>query len=143
MLAPVSRRWQALDPGRREVLGQLARYALTGGFVTLCYAAVYAALVRGVGVPPMAANIAGYAVAVALGYVLHSAWSFRGHGRRDKPLATTAKFVAVSLFSLALNSAWVWIIVHALHLSNLLPLVPISIVTPLAVFWLNRAWVFA
>ncbi len=122
------------------MLGQLVRYGLTGGFVTAVYALVYAGLVRGLGVAPMIANVAGYGVAVILGYVLHSRWSFRGHGARAP--ATTARFVAVSLFSLALNSLWVWIIVHGLHLSPLLPLIPIATATPLIVFWLNRVWVF-
>lgn len=122
------------------MLGQLVRYGLTGGFVTAVYAVVYAGLVRGAGVAPMIANLFGYAVAVVLGYVLHSRWSFRGHGTRAP--GTSAKFVVVSLFSLALNSAWVWIIVHGLGLHELLPLVPIAVATPLIVFWLNRVWVF-
>ena len=133
----------ALDARRREVLGQLLRYGLTGGLVTLVYALVYAGLVRGAHVAPLVANIAGYLVAVVLGYLLHSRWSFRGHGQRDNAARTTIRFVLVSLLSLALNSLWVWIIVHGLHLSTLLPLVPISTVTPLVVFWLNRVWVFA
>lgn len=122
------------------MLGQLVRYGLTGGFVTAVYAAVYAGLVRGMHVAPMIANLAGYGVAVGVGYVLHSKWSFKGHGTRAP--ATTVKFVIASLFSFALNSAWVWIIVHGLHLSTLLPLVPIATVTPVIVFWLNRVWVF-
>jgi putative flippase GtrA len=127
---------------RREVLGQLVRYALTGGFVTGAYAIVYGVLVELLHVAPMIANGAGYAVAVVLGYVMHSRWSFRGHGRRDNLARTSLRFVMVSLISFGLNSLWVWIIVHGLHLPPLLPLIPIATVTPLIIFWLNRVWVF-
>ncbi|PTQ13458.1 polysaccharide biosynthesis protein GtrA [Sphingomonas oleivorans] len=130
------------NAARREMLAQFIRYGLTGGFVTGVYALVYAAMVQALHVAPLIANVAGYAVAVVLGYVLHSRWSFRGHGRRDNVARTGGKFVAVSLLSFGLNSLWVWLITGLLHLPPLLPLIPIATVTPVIVFWLNRVWVF-
>ena len=49
--------------------------------------------------------------AVLVGYVVHSRWSFRGHGRRDNLARTGGRFFAVSLVSFALNQLWVWLLV--------------------------------
>ncbi|HET9509946.1 MAG TPA: GtrA family protein, partial [Sphingomonas sp.] len=65
------------------VMGQLIRYAITGGGVTLLGAGLYLALVTATPIHPQAAMAAAYLVCVAVGYVLHSRWSFRGHGTRD------------------------------------------------------------
>ena len=37
----------------------------------------------------------GFLAAVLVGYVVHSRWSFRGHGRRDNLARTGGRFFAV------------------------------------------------
>lgn len=125
---------------RRETWWQLVRYGVIGGLVTLLYALVYAALTRFGHLHPQFANFAGYGAAVAAGYVLHSRVTFRDHGARDR--GTQLRFAVASLASYALNAFWTWAAIDRLHLPTLAPLVPISTVTPLVVFALNRAWVF-
>ena len=71
------------ERGASELVGQLVRYGLTGGFVTALGAGVYWVTATFMGVAPLLANVFAYAIAVAVGYVLHSKWSFRGHGSRD------------------------------------------------------------
>lgn len=133
-----------LSEEHREVVGQLVRFGLTGGFVTLLYAIVYSPLAKYHVVTPQIANLAGYFVAMVTGYVLHSRWSFRGHGTRDNTARTTSRFFIVSLVSLGMNSLFVFV----LTAHNMLagpwwwPLVPILFVTPLVTFSLNRLWVF-
>lgn len=136
--------WRGLDPERRALLGQLARYGVTGGGVTVVSTLVYWLCARrdGLAMPPLRANLIAYLVAVCIGYVVHSRYSFRDHGTRDNPARTTFRFAVVSLFSLALNSAWVWLMVHALHGATWWPIPLMVLVTPLAIFWLNRTWVF-
>jgi putative flippase GtrA len=51
--------------------------------------------------------------------------------------------VLVSLIGLALNSFWVWLLVQRLDLPLWAPYPLVLGVTPLAVFALNRRWVFA
>jgi Predicted membrane protein len=122
--------------------GQLVRYALTGGFVTALQAAVYWVLAQSLAVHPQLANVCGYLVAVASGYVLHGRFTFRGHGRRDQPLRQAVRFGIVSLLSLALNAFWVWLCVQRLNLPLWTPIPLMGLVTPAMVFVLNRQWVF-
>lgn len=124
------------------VLGQLVRYAITGGGITLLGAALYTGLVLATAIHPQLAMFAAYVVCVAVGYVLHSRWSFRGHGSRDSVARTTARFFVVSLVSYGLNAFWTWFCINVLHLPEWTPVVPLLFVTPLATFALNRNWVF-
>lgn len=124
------------------VLGQLVRYAITGGGITLLGAALYTGLVLATAIHPQLAMFAAYVVCVAVGYVLHSRWSFRGHGSRDNVARTTTRFFVVSLVSYGLNAFWTWFCINALHLPEWTPVVPLLFVTPLATFALNRNWVF-
>ena len=128
--------------GRGEVGGQLLRYVLTGGFVTALQAAVYWTLASQAGLHPQLANVAGYLVAVASGFVLHGRFTFRGHGGRDRPVARMARFGAVSLLSLGLNALWVWLCVDRFGGPLWTPIPLMALVTPGFVFVLNRHWVF-
>jgi putative flippase GtrA len=91
---------------------------------------------------PQLAMLAAYMLCVAVGYVLHSRWSFRGHGTRDNPGRTTLRFLIASLMSYALNAFWTWFCIELLHLPEWTPVVPLLFVTPLATFAINRNWVF-
>jgi putative flippase GtrA len=126
----------------REVLAQLIRFGLVGGFVTALGAAAYWVPATFLGVHPLAANVFGYLVAAGIGYVLHSRVSFRGHGSRDKPVQRTGRFLIVSLISLGLNSLFVGLLTGPLHGPTWWPVVPMIFVTPLVTFTLNRYWVF-
>ena len=130
--------------GRLSVLiGQLGRFAVSGGLATALNVAVYWIVAVPLRVEPLLANLLGYLAAMLSGYVLHSRWSFKGHGRRDDPLRTTSRFFIVSLVSLALNSLWVWLLTGLFGLTPSWPIIPMLLVTPLATFELNRRWVFA
>lgn len=125
-----------------EILGQLTRYALTGGLASLVNIGVYWAFAAN-GLDPNLAWTIGFLAAVAVGYVVHSRWSFRGHGRRDNLARTGGRFFAVSLVSFALNQLWVWLLVRHFGLPLWAPYPFVLGVTPLIVFALNRRWVFA
>lgn len=132
------------DRAVSQLLGQLVRFGMVGGFVTGLYALVYSPLAKYEIVSPQLANLAGYLVAMVTGYVLHSRWSFRGHGSRDNAARTTSRFFIVSLVSLALNALFVFILTDSMALDGpwWWPLIPILFVTPLVTFSLNRQWVF-
>jgi putative flippase GtrA len=126
----------------RALLGQLVRYGVTGGLASVVNIALYWIGATFLGIDPNLAMVIGYLAAVALGYVIHSRWSFRGHGRRDNVVRTGGRFFLVSLVSLALNSLWVWLFVRHLGGPTWWPIPFTLTVTPLLVFWLNRRWVF-
>jgi putative flippase GtrA len=125
-----------------ELLGQFIRFGMVGGFVTALGVAAYYVPATYLGVAPLLANLLGYGVAMAFGYVLHSNYSFRGHGSRDNVAQRTGRFFIVSLVSLGLNSIWVWSLVEFLHGPTWWPVIPMLFVTPLVTFALNRHWVF-
>jgi len=128
----------------KSLFGQVVRFGLVGGFVTGLYVLVYSPLASLELTSPQIANLAGYFVAMVTGYVLHSRWSFRGHGSRDNAARTTGRFFIVSLISLALNALFVFVLTDSLMLDGpwWWPLIPILFVTPLVTFTLNRQWVF-
>jgi putative flippase GtrA len=124
------------------LMGQLIRFGTVGGFVTALSVIVYYVPATWLGVHPLLANLLGYGVAVALGYVLHSRVSFKGHGSRENPVQRTGRFFIVSLVSLGLNSLFVGILTGPLHGPTWWPVIPMLFVTPLVTFTLNRQWVF-
>ena len=124
------------------LLGQLIRFGMVGGFVTALGVAAYWVPATFLGVAPLLANLLGYAVAVAFGYVLHSRVSFRGHGSRDNVARRTGRFFIVSLVSLGLNSLFVGVLTGPLDGPTWWPVIPMLFVTPLVTFYLNRQWVF-
>jgi putative flippase GtrA len=127
----------------QETFWQLVRFGIAGGLATVCYAVVYSPLAALEITSEQVANICGYLVAMLSGYVLHSKWSFRGHGA--SATSSMPKFFAVSLVSYAVNTFWVWLLTDDAMYAGpwWWPLIPIVLVTPLVTFALNRLWVFA
>ena len=124
------------------LVGQLLRFGLVGLFCTFVYAVIYWPLATYV-MPPVAAVVVAFLVAVGVGYVLHSRWSFKGHGKTEKSPETQGRFLAVQTIGMLLNAAFTWVLTGPLfHGPTWWPLVPAVIVTPLATFALNRWWVF-
>lgn len=119
------------------------RFVVAGGLTTALYTLVYSPLAGFRVTSEQVANLAGYLVAVVSGYLLHSNWSFRGHGA--EPKRTTIRFFAVSLISYGMNTFWVWLLTDDAMLQGPFwwPLVPVLFVTPLITFALNRLWVFS
>ena len=66
----------------QQTLGQLVRFAIVGFSLAGVYSAIYWYLATYV-MAPMLAVVIAFLVAVSLGFVLHSRWSFRGHGQRE------------------------------------------------------------
>ena len=123
------------------MLAQLARFVVSGAFVTALGVGVYAIVALVLRWHPQLGNFLAYVIAVATGYVMHSRWSFRDHGA-ERDHRTKVRFVIVSLISYALNSFWVWLLFTQLQLGRAAPIAPMLFVTPAVTFLLNRQWVF-
>jgi putative flippase GtrA len=124
-----------------NLFGQLSRFAAVGLFLALIYSAIYWYLATYV-MPPVAAVLIAFLVSVTIGFVLHSRWSFRGHGRREDR-AMQVKFLLVQTSGLLLNEAFTWVLTGPMHGPTWWPLIPAIFVTPFATFLLNRQWVFS
>ena len=123
------------------LFGQLVRFGIVGGTSTILYAIVYWPLATYVMAPVLAVFVA-FVVAACFGYVLHSRWSFRGHGR-ERDARAQSRFLLVQGVGMVLNAVFTWILTGPLfHGPTWWPLVPAVIVTPFVTFVLNRQWVF-
>jgi putative flippase GtrA len=123
-----------------ETFGQLVRFAMVGFSLAALYSAIYWYLATYVMAPVLAVVIA-FAVAVSIGFVLHSRWSFRGHGKREDR-AMKIKFFAVQSSGFLLNELFTWVLTGPLHGPTWWPLIPAIFFTPMATFLLNRQLVF-
>ena len=123
-----------------ETLGQLIRFGIVGLSLAALYSAIYWYLATYVMAPVLAVVIA-FAVAVSIGFVLHSRWSFRGHGKREDR-RMKVKFFIVQSSGFVLNEIFTWVLTGPMHGPTWWPLVPAILVTPLATYLFNRQWVF-
>lgn len=124
-----------------ETIGQLVRFAIVGFALAAVYSAIYWYLATYV-MPPVLAVLIAFLVSVSIGFVLHSRWSFRGHGQQEDH-RLKVKFVSVQISGFVLNEVFTWVLTGPLmHGPTWWPLVPAIFVTPLATFILNRQLVF-
>jgi putative flippase GtrA len=126
------------------LLGQLIRFGIVGVISSLIYSGVYLWLAHRYFPGPMA--FAGvpfaFAIAVSVGFPLHSLWSFKGHGTRENSGRQHLKFVIVQGSGLLLNLGFTWVMTDLMRLPEWTPLVPAVTLIPLVTFWINRQWVF-
>lgn len=127
----------------RETLEQIVRFGITGVLLTLLVAGAYWSLVELAGVEPMTAMTIAYLAVTAIGYVLHSNFSFRGHGSRDNQAGRTIRFFIVNTTGFLANQFFIWLLVKHLGGPTWWSLIPIVFATPVLTFSLNRRWVFA
>ncbi len=80
-----------------------------------------------------------FALVTGLGYILHSRWSFKGHGAGG---GAVLRFFTVNILGFLSNQFFVWLLVKQLGGPTWWPVIPILFVTPLLTFALNRHWVF-
>ena len=121
-------------------LGQLVRFGIVGFSLAALYSAIYWYLATYF-MPPVAAVVIAFLVSVSIGFVLHSRWSFRGHGKREDH-AMKVKFLAVQSSGFVLNEIFTWVLTGPMHGPTWWPLIPAIFVTPMATFALNRQLVF-
>ena len=121
-------------------LGQLVRFGIVGLSLAVVYSAIYWYLATYF-MPPVVAVVIAFLVSVSIGFVLHSRWSFRGHGAREDH-RLKVKFLLVQASGGVLNEAFTWLLTGLLHGPIWWPLIPAIFVTPLATFALNKQLVF-
>lgn len=138
----LSERHHALIGRHSALIGQVLRFGLTGGLMTLLVAGAYWIVATVFPIHPMLALTLSYLAFAPLGYLLHSRWSFKGHGARDQAGLRVARFLTANTSGFLLNQLFVWFFVKYLDGPVWWSVIPIVIVTPIVTFTLNRKWVF-
>lgn len=123
--------------------GQVVRYALSGLAITLALSFTYWALTEWAGIEPLVSNTVAFVVFTFISYAVHSRFTFRGHGSRDRPALRTARFFASNIAGYLTNQFWVWWLVYHLGGATWWPTVAFVLVTPWLTFFLQRRWVYA
>jgi putative flippase GtrA len=139
---PIQRTLERHLPQHAPLIGQMIRFGLTGVLLTLLVAGGYWIVADVFGVEPMLSMTLNYLAFTSLGYYLHSRFSFKDHGERDRPAARTIRFFTVNTLGFLLNQLFVWYLVKHLGGPVWWSVIPIVFVTPLVTFSLNRRWVF-
>jgi putative flippase GtrA len=122
---------------------QMIRFGLTGGLLSALVAGGYWAVAALVEVEPMLALTLNYLAFTPLGYILHSRFSFKGHGSRDRAGARKVRFFVINTFGFLLNQFFVWYLVKHLGGPIWWSVIPILFFTPLVTFSVQRQWVFS
>ena len=65
-----------------------------------------------------------FLVFTAVSYLIHGAFSFRGHGERDRQHVRATRFLVVNLLGFALNQFFVWLLVKQLGGPTWWPIIP-------------------
>jgi putative flippase GtrA len=123
----------------------MIRFGLTGGLLSLLVAGGYWTVAALIEVEPMLSLTLNYLAFTPLGYILHSRFSFKGHGSRDQARAGMRKlrFFVINTFGFVLNQFFVWYLVKHLGGPIWWSVIPILFVTPLVTFSVQRQWVFS
>ncbi|HEX7852398.1 MAG TPA: GtrA family protein [Sphingobium sp.] len=129
----------------RTMVGQLFRYAIAGGGAAALYAVTYI-LFANMLLPhgyAVAAVVPAFFLSLTASFLLHSRWSFAGHGAREKGVGQPLRFTLVQMGGLGLNATFTWLVTAVLGGANWMALIPCLILTPLATFAVQRVWVFS
>ena len=131
-----------IDREHRMVALQAMRYAIAGLLITLLFSASYWAVTDLIGIDPNLSLTLVFLVFTAVSYFTHGAFSFRGHGERDRQHVRATRFLVVNLLAFALNQFFVWLLIKRLGGETWWPIIPFLFVTPWLTFALHRRWVF-
>lgn len=135
-------RQMIFESEHRTIALQAARYAFAGLVITLLFSASYWAVTDIGGIDPMISLTIVFLVFTAISYLTHGAFSFRGHGGRDRQHVRASRFLLVNVLGFLLNQFWVWLLIKQLGGPTWWPIIPFVLVTPWVTFALHRRWVF-
>ena len=132
-----------LDDERRAVAVQMLRYALAGGAITLAVAASYWAIAEFLHVDPMISLTIVFLFFSGVSYLVHGAFTFKGHGTRENHQVRGPRFLAINILGFVLNQLFVWFLVKYLGGPTWWPTIPMVLFTPLLTFALHRRFVYS
>jgi putative flippase GtrA len=117
------------------------RFVAVGCAAAVVHWSVAMAFVAGAGLPPLAANVAGWAVAVSVSFWGHHRLTFGGHGTA----AGTAfrRFAVVSAAGFGVNEAAYAMLLHGTAMRADVALALVLAGVAVITYALSRLWAFA
>jgi len=131
------------DDARRATLLQVVRFGLSGLLLTAMVGVLYTFGVYGLHLAPTVSTTISIALVTVPGYLLHSMFSFSGHGARDNAHIRAGRFAVTNGLSFASNFFFTWLLTSYFGLPKWTPNLAFLFVTPIITYTLNRKWVFA
>jgi putative flippase GtrA len=127
----------------RVVAFQLARFALSGGLVTLFMFATVTGLVAGADVPAQAALAIAYVGGIVLNFSLNRQFVFvSGHGYAHRLSAQGVRYLLVALASYGLTALSLAVLPGWLDVPELAVYLVTAAALALVAFLVLRTWVF-
>lgn len=125
---------------RLLALPQALRFILVGGAAAATHLLAVGALVAGVGMAPLAANVLAFLIAFIVSYHGHALLTFADTQRRGWASAT--RFFAVASLSFAANEVLYALALHRLHWHYFWSQAAILVLVSVGTFLLSKFWAF-
>ena len=122
--------------------GHVIRFVFIGGLLTGLVSTIYIVLTSYFGQHHSVSILAATVIASCFGFFLHSMFTFRGYGKRDRPADRFVRFVSTNLFGYLINAAAVYIMIDIAKLPVWSPIIMFTFFTPIISFLFNKYWVF-
>jgi putative flippase GtrA len=126
---------------------QYAKFGCVGILATASHIVVFTGLIEFFKVVPLIANILAFCVAVLVSFLGHFHWTFKIEAKQPlfrfrQQRVAFARFLAVALLGLGLNSLMVFLVVDISQLSYRYAIVPMALVVPSIMFLISKFWAF-
>ena len=123
----------------REIARQGGTFALVGVVATAAHLAAALAAKELAGLPPLVANLCGYACAVSISYLGNARLTFR---TRAADPGQAVRFLVTSLGVLAFNQGLVWLLVERGGWDFRWAMGPVVVGSPILSFTISKLWAF-
>ena len=122
-------------------MGRVARFAIVGAVAGAVHVATVTVLVAALGLAPLVANVAGFAIAFGVSYAGQRRWTF---GAGDLPhRRSLPRYLAVALGGFALNESLYALLLGFTPLHYIPALVLTVAAAATATYLASRSWAFA
>jgi putative flippase GtrA len=118
---------------------QLAKYIVVGVANTLLGYAIIFACMYLLGLGPAISNVIGYALGLAISYLMHRHFTFNSTQRRDTEVL---RFVVVFAVAYLLNLGALMLLIHHFMVSKDVAQIAAGVVYVGASFVMQKLWVF-
>lgn len=125
---------------RVQRLPQAVQFIAVGGAAAATHLAVVFALVQGVGMQPLQANVVAFLVAFVVSYNGHAWLTFAS--AKAKGWSVVGKYFAVACLSFVVNEALYWVALHWLQWHYFWSLLGVLVLVAVGTFVLSKFWAF-
>ena len=118
---------------------QILRFIFVGGLAFVVHFSMVSIIVP-LGIPPLAANVAGFFTAFGVSYLGHRHWTFPSTSAARH--AALVRFFLVAVSGFALNEALYWFLLTATVLDYKTALVIVLAAVAVVTFTVSKLWAF-